>query len=454
MRRIPTFVIAVALANMLVPLNSTMIVVALPIVADDLGVDRAAVSWLVTAYLIAMASLQPIGGRVGDRFGRRRLMLGALVGFALASVGAAVATDLVVLVAFRLLQALTAAAIVPNGLGLLRSASVEGRAGTYFGISGATAGIGATVGPLLGGLLAAVDWRWIFTVNVPLVALILALGWRTLPRDAPRPTTRPDVIGALSLGMLLAVAAWTLTSSETGIDAMAAVLLLAVAVGTVLFVRYEARQDDPALPPALFRIRAFTGANLTIALSNLALYGTLIALPIALANGPEASIRSGIVLTAMSVGLIVLSPVSGALVDRFGARVPTALGGALIAIGLLIPVVAGRATDFTLLLVAMPIAGAGVAMNFPATRIAALDAAPAHLAALASGVTSTSRYFGGIVGALLAAVAVGRGDDLTRLPALLVVFALAGVAAALVGATLPARVRMAREAEPDAAPAD
>src|SRR3990172_7530599 len=173
MPRIPLFVAAVALGNLLVPLNSTMIVVALPQIARDLGADKAAVSWLVTAYLIAMASLQPIGGRVGDRFGRRELMLGALVVFAGASAGAALSRDLGVLVGFRILQAAAACAIVPNGLGLLRGASVEGRAGMYFGISGATTGIGAAVGPLLGGLLAAVDWRWIFAVNVPLVALIL-----------------------------------------------------------------------------------------------------------------------------------------------------------------------------------------------------------------------------------------------------------------------------------------
>jgi len=134
-------------------------------------------------------------------------MLGALVVFAAASAGAALSRDLGVLVGFRILQAAAACAIVPNGLGLLRGASVEGRAGMYFGISGATTGIGAAVGPLLGGLLAAVDWRWIFAVNVPLVALILALGWRTLPHAEHRRTARADVAGALSLGALLAGAA-------------------------------------------------------------------------------------------------------------------------------------------------------------------------------------------------------------------------------------------------------
>jgi len=431
--RIPLLISAIALGNLLVPLNSTMIVVALPQISRDLTADRPSVSWLVTGYLIAMASLQPIGGRVGDRFGRREIMQGALVLFALASIGAALAQSLVLLVAFRLLQAVAACAIVPNALGLLRGSLVGSRSGLYFGIAGSMTGLGAAVGPVLGGFLATFDWRWIFAVNVPIVAVTLGLGWRSLPYAAPRRTAPPDVVGALSLGALLGLLAWTLIDSEKGLDPLHAALLLVVAAGAVLFVRYESAHPDAALPPALFRSRVFTGANLTVALSNVALYGTFLALPIALAHDPGGAVRSGIVLTAMSAGLVLLPPLSGALVDRFGGRVPTALGGLLIGVGLSIPVITGRPTDFALLLIAMPIAGAGIGMNFPATRIAALDAAPEHLVALASGVTSTSRYLGGIVGALLTAIVLGSSDDLSRLQLLFTIFALAGLGAALVG---------------------
>src|SRR5919198_1726263 len=118
---------SVAISNLLVPLNSTMIVVALPQVARDLGVDVSATAWIVTSYLIAMASLQPIGGRIGDRFGRRRIMLGALVSFAAASVGAALASSLLLLAFFRLNQAIAASALAPNGVGLLREVVPAGR---------------------------------------------------------------------------------------------------------------------------------------------------------------------------------------------------------------------------------------------------------------------------------------------------------------------------------------
>jgi EmrB/QacA subfamily drug resistance transporter len=448
MPRVPAFVFAVALGNLLVPLNSTMIVVALPLIGRDLGADHVTLAWLVTSYLIAMASLQPIAGRLGDRFGRRRFMLGALVYFIVASVGAAAAPNLLVLVAFRLQQALAAAAVVPNSLALLRGRSVDGKAGTYFGISGATTSIGAAIGPLLGGLLSAIDWRLIFLVNLPLAGLALFVAWRSLPAgDPPRRTAHPDIAGAVALGVLLSLAAWTLTETGTSAPVLTVGLLAIVAVGAVVFVRYESRHADPALPPFLFTIRGFTNANLTIALSNLALYGTFLAVPVILAgSGPDATIRGGIAISAQSVAMIVLSPVSGALVDRVGARWPTALGGLLIATGLGILGLSGRASDFGALLVCMPITGAGVALTFPATRIAALDAVPARFAALASGVTSSSRYFGGMIGALVAGLALAETSE-PAAARLFLILAASGVAAAIVGSQLPPHVAPAVDAE-------
>ena len=450
--RIPAFVLAVALGNLLVPLNSTMIVVALPLIGRDLGADHVTLAWLVTSYLIAMASLQPIAGRLGDRFGRRRFMLGALVYFILASVGAALAPNLVVLVAFRLQQAIAAASVVPNSLALLRGRSVEGKAGTYFGISGATTSIGAAIGPLLGGLLSAIDWRLIFLVNLPLAGLALAIAWRSLPAgDPPRRTARPDVAGAVALGVLLSLAAWTLTEAGTSSGAITIALLAVVAIGGAVFVRYESRHADAALPPFLFTVRAFTTANLTIALSNLALYGTFLAVPVILAGtAPDATLRGGIAISAQSVAMIVLSPVSGALVDRVGARWPTALGGALIAVGLAILGLSGHASDFGVLLLCLPITGAGVALTFPATRIASLDAVPARYAALASGVTSSSRYFGGMIGALVAGLAL---TDATEAGAarLFLILAASGVLAAVAGSQLPRHIAAAGDAEVAAA---
>ena len=447
MPRIPAFVLAVALGNLLVPLNSTMIVVALPLIGRDLGADRVTLAWLITSYLIAMASLQPIAGRLGDRFGRRRFMLGALIYFIVASMGAALAPNLLVLILFRLQQAIAAAAVVPNSLALLRGRSVDGKAGTYFGISGATTSIGAAIGPLIGGLLAAIDWRLIFLVNLPLAGLALAVAWRSLPAgDPPRRTARADVTGAVALGILLSLAAWTLTEAGSSAPAITLALLVVVAVGAAAFVRYETRHTDPVLPPFLFTIRAFTSANLTIALSNLALYGTFLAVPVILSGGPDPTVRSGVALSVQAVAMIALSPVSGTLVDRVGARWPTAIGGLLIALSLGGLAILGPHGGYEAMVLLLPITGAGVALTFPATRIAALDAVPVHYAALASGVTSSSRYFGGMIGALVAGLALAD-PNAPQITTLFLVLAASGVAAALVGSRLPARVAPSTDAE-------
>lgn len=428
--------ISVALGNLLVPLNSTMIVVALPQVAADIGVDVGTTSWIVTSYLIAMASLQPIMGRIGDRLGRRRVMLGALVYFAVASILAAASPDIVPLAFFRLNQAIAAAALVPNGLGLLREVVPSGRRGAEFGITSAAMGVGATAGPLIGGLLAAVDWRWIFVVNVPLCAAAFALAWQMVPSRPPRSTTRFDLPGAVMLGALLLAGSWALTSLGDRIEPLAIALGVALVPAAIGFLRFESGQEDPALPPTLFRIPAFAAACATVAFQNLAMYGTLLALPVALAG---ASVRSGVALAAFSGLSIVFAPVGGRLTDRYGPRWPTLFGALLLAAGLFPLAMTGAALAFEALVATLAVAGLGLALTFPAMRLAAVEAVPERYASLASGVFSTSRYFGGMLAAVTLAIAVRGVATENELRALFTLFTAAAIAAALPSFALPGR---------------
>jgi len=396
--------ISVALGNVLVPLNSTMIVVALPQVARDLGVDVAATSWLVTAYLIAMASLQPIAGRLGDRFGRRRVMLGALVYFALASAGAAASPGLVPLAFFRLMQAVAAATIVPNGFGLLREALPSGGRGTEFGIVSAAASLGASVGPLVGGLLATIDWRLVFLVNVPAAALAFATAWRVVPSRAAHPRTRFDLAGAAWLGAVLLAIAYALTSLGRGFEALPIALGIAAVPAAYALLRFEARRTDPMLPPGLFRIRPFAAACGTVALQNVTLYGTTLAVPIALAG---ASVRSGIALAAFSASSVVFAPIGGRISDRFGPRWPTFAGALVLGTGVAPLAIAGTGLPIEAIVGTLAFAGIGLGLTFPSMRLAAVEAVPERHAALATGVFQTSRYFGGMSGSIAVAIAFG-----------------------------------------------
>lgn len=255
-------VVITALGTILAPLNSTMIAVALPDIGRALGVGAGEAGWLVTSYLVAMAVTQPLGGSFGDLFGRRRMFLGALGGFALASVGAGLAASLPALVAFRTGQALAGAMAIPTGMAIVRERIPGERRGAAFGVVGAAIALGAGVGPPLGGLLVELaGWRGIFWVNVPLVAVALALAWSALPaaqRSASGPspvavTVRQfDLAGAVLLaGTLtaLALAASSLGSRDT---VRALGLGTAALVLGALFVRNEGRAQQPIIRLDLF----------------------------------------------------------------------------------------------------------------------------------------------------------------------------------------------------------
>jgi MFS family permease len=427
---------SIALGNALVPLNSTMLVIALPFIARDAGTDLAEASWLVTTYLIAMAALQPIGGRIGDRYGRRVLMLGALAYFGLASIGASLAHGLVPLAFFRLQQAVAGALIVPNGMGILRRAAGD-RAGMHFGLIGAISGTAASIGPLLGGLLVAIDWRLVFLVNVPIVAVALLLALVNVPEDLARTDTRFDIVGVVALGLILTGAAWIFTSAAKGVDVVLVAGALAVVAAAVLFVRYESGLAEPALPPALFKIREFTAANIAIAASNMTLYATLLAIPALLANDPATAVQTGVALFALSAAMAVLGPFVGMSIDRFGAKWPPAFGGLLITGGALATGAVLANMNFGLLLLSLLVMGAGVSFTFPATRVAAVDAAPPRYAATASGVVSTSRYFGGMIGAIVAGAVLTALPAATRGPTLFAILASGGVLTSLASLGMP-----------------
>ena len=429
-----------ALGTMLMPLNSTMVAVALPSIVDDFGVSLAASAWLVSGYLIAQAALQPLAGKLGDRFGRRPLILGGLASFGLVSLGAALAPTFGVLLVFRVLQAVTGALVFPNALGMLRELLPEARRGRAFGTLGSAIGLAAAAGPPLGGALVGLGgWRAIFLVNLPWIAAALALALRSVPRRAATVARgRFDTAGAIALSALLAGVAWLLNpgSAPSWGPPLAAATL---AVAGYAFVRYELRRDDPVLQPRFLRVRPFAAATASVGLSNLALYGTLLAVPVLLSGRDgwsEAEI--GLALAAMSFPMAALSPLGGRLADQGGRRAAAVAGLALLSVALVPPAVAGADIATPLLLASLALAGAGIGLSNAAVQAAGIESLDPADAGIAAGIFSTGRYLGGIAAAsLVAALASSAGGRYGLLFGIETVAALLSMACA---SALPGRL--------------
>lgn len=436
--------VTAALAVMLLPLNSSMITAAIPEIARDLAGSTRSATWLVSGYLVVMASLLPVAGKIGDRLGRRPLLLLGLGWFFAASLGAALAPSFALLVAFRLQQALAGALVFPNAIAVVRDVLPAPRRGAAFGTLGSAAAFAGAVGPPLGGALVAVaGWRAVFLVNVPWAGLALLLALRTIPAHlGSRREGRFDVAGAAGLTALLAGSAWLANPGEVPAWVVPAGIA-ALALSLVAFLRYEFAHPDPVVQPRFLRVKPFATATAAAGLSNLVLYGALLAVPVLLSQrGGWSHGEIGMALAALTAPMVAFSPIGGRMSDRLGRRATAAVGLAVLSGAMLPLAVAGRGVGGPLLVGSLLCAGAGLGLANPPLQVASLEALDPSHAGVASGLYSTGRYLGGIVAASLVAVLTGDqgGDDYATLFA---VACAAAAFAAILATGLPGRSRPA-----------
>ena len=386
---------------MLAPLNSTMIGVALPLLNTEFEVDLAESGWLVIAYLIVMASLQPVTGKVGARLGQRRMILAGLFYFAVASIGAALAPSLYWLLAFRVQQAVAGAIALPNGTALMRQVVPAEKRARYFGLVGAVVTLAAAGGPPLGGVLIELaGWRAVFYVNLVIIVPAVLMAWRVLPRLEKNPADHAfDWAGALMLLALLAGGAGLLTwkgglGTDLQMSGMGAIVLLGA-----FFLWCQWRHPDPVFQPRFFRRRTFAAANASISCSNLAMYTTFLAIPLLLAEAPGwNSVDTGLVLAVMWAPTVVCTPLGGRLADRWGRRWPTVAGLSLLTLGLWVVTGIGTEIALPVLVVGLGLAGIGLGLSSAGMQTAAVESVPSRDAGPAAGIFSTSRYIGSITG--------------------------------------------------------
>ena len=392
-------------AQFMVILDVAIVNVALPSIKTDLHFSQTGLQWVITAYAILFGGTLLLGGRLADLLGRRRMFVAGLALFAVSSLLSGFAWSAGSLVTFRAVQGLGGALLAPAALSLLRSTFAEGRERNLaLGIYGAASGSGAAAGVLLGGVLTSyLGWSWIFFVNVPVGAVAIGLTPFLLRESRADLLHRHfDVAGAASVtsGLMLLVYGLTRATTDGWSSPVTLGLLGAAAVLVAAFVAIESRSRSPLLPLRIFRLRALSAANATMALVGAVTFSEFFVLTLYVQDVLHYSaVRSGVAFSAFALSVVVASNLAQAVVGRVGVR-PTLTAGlvlATISVGLLtrLPVDGHYFWD---LFPGFVLGGVGLGFAFVPVTIASLTGVGRSDAGVASGLVNTARQIGGAIG--------------------------------------------------------
>jgi DHA2 family methylenomycin A resistance protein-like MFS transporter len=394
--------IVMCVGYFLVLLDVTIVNVALPSIGSDLGASVSGLQWVVDGYAIALASLMLAGGTVGDLHGHKRVVLAGLATFGVASVGCFLAPGTGLLVAFRVVQGVGAALLLPGTLAVITNAfPTRGERARAIGIWAGLGSVALAAGPLLGGaLVQGVGWRAVFAINVPIVAVAFAVALRVVHESTDPHGRRLDVAGVVLGGLTLATVTFAfIQAGHGGIDVavvVAAALTLALAAG---FLSVERSRSEPMLPLALFRRRDFSTANAVAGAMNLGTLGLLFVLTLYLQRVQgRSALESGLAVIPLFAPLSLLAPFAGRLVAKIGSRLPMAGGLLIAAVGIALLARVEPHSGFAALLPGLLLWGIGLGVLTPAVVAAAVGAVPADRAGLGSAVNNTARQAGGAIG--------------------------------------------------------
>lgn len=394
-------------------IDSSALGVALPAIQEDLNASLRDMSWVVNAYVLFLASLILIGGSLGDHLGRRRVFIGGVVLFALASLGCALAPTAEALIAARALKGVGGALLVPNSLAILSAAFPKETRGRAIGAWSGFAALTSAGGPVFGGwLVDAFGWESVFLINIPIAAATVLLAVLFVPESRGGEKGGLDWTGAaLAAGGLGLLAFGLVRVSETGVDGLGLGAMIAGGAVFAGFVGWEARSTQPMAPLELFRSRTFSGVNLVTVLLYAGLGGALFLVPFQLIDGQGYSAaQAGAAFLPFSLPLGLLSGLVGGQMKRIGVRRPLFLGAliaaaALAAMGLFAP---AEPPYFASWFWAFLGLGLGMTLVVAPLTTAVFNSVPDAMSGVASGVnnalTRTAQLLAvAVAGGLLAA---------------------------------------------------
>jgi EmrB/QacA subfamily drug resistance transporter len=406
----------IAAAQLMVILDATITNIALPAIQTDLGVTDANLAWIVNSYALAFGGLMLLGGKAGDLFGRRRIFQAGIGVFTLASLLGGLAPNEGLLIGARILQGVGAALAAPNALALITTTFPAGKSrNTAMGVYAAMGGVGATVGLLLGGVLTdALDWRWVFFINIPIGLVVLA-GTRTLV-EAERHPGRLDVPGAITgTGGLIALVYGITRGGEHGWgNGLTLASFATAAVLLAVFLVIQWRAADPMMPLRLFKDRNRSGSYATMLFVGSGMFAMFyfLTLYMQLILGYSA-VRTGFAFLPFSVGMGAAAGISSKLIARLAPRLIAGPGLLVAAVGMFWFATLDPGSSYAgHLMPAMFVTALGLGMSFVPMTLGAVSGVDHQDTGMASALLNTAQQIGGALGlAVLSTISTTAAND-------------------------------------------
>ncbi len=405
--------IAVCFGLFMVGLDSTVVHIANPAIQADLDATFGELQWVINAYLLALAVCLIPAGKLGDRFGRKKIYILGVFLFGITSVAIGLIGSIEGVLVFRALQGVSAALLMPQTIALLRSTFSREKFGMAVGIWGGVSSVSIAGGPLVSGLLVqSAGWQWVFYINVPIALLGIVMAVLVVRETASEKGGRIDFMGIILLAAALFAVVFAVVQAQGwgwGSGATVGVFVAALVL-FALFVLVESRVANPLLPLDLFKSAGVSVGGLVFLANFFSILGVTFLLTLFLMNSlGHNTATAGLMMLPMSFFAIPSAPIGAFLTSRIGPRKVAAMGLGLMAAGLALLTLVGVDTPYWMMAVPFVIIAFGSGFAIPSGADLIVGGAPVHLAGVASGFQTTCIQVGGAIGtAILSAIVAGR----------------------------------------------